>query len=225
MKNFKKITLGLLTATILSLGLYACSDDNSSLTEKNTVVENNSVSEAQMTTNFKMKYGNFTYEVINENLFHIIDGSNGVHPVTYTSNTNLTLLEISDTEAILFEESLQKEYARLKIVDISGDLAYMDIVFHNGMVLNNIEVPKAVLGWGKWIPVIIEIIEGIFDYISGGDTALPEMVIYDMKDCYRNHMIAMQNCVGGSVSLIADQSTGQLYRKLCTLKHKLNMFS
>jgi len=42
MKNFKKITLGLLGATILSLGLYACSNDNEATTtnlssEKTTI--------------------------------------------------------------------------------------------------------------------------------------------------------------------------------------------
>ena len=37
MKNFKKITLGLLGATILSLGLYACSNDDA--TKANTTTE------------------------------------------------------------------------------------------------------------------------------------------------------------------------------------------
>ncbi|MEG0851665.1 MAG: hypothetical protein RSF34_21060 [Flavobacterium sp.] len=156
-----------------------------------------------------MKYQNLTYEIINANLFHIIDGANGVHPVTYTSNSNLTLTKISETEAVLFEETAQKEYARLQIVDIQEDFVYMDVTFHNGTKFSNIEMPKSTLGWGKFIPILIAIIEGIFDYIGGGDTVLPEMVIFDMKDCYKNHMIAMQNCVGGSVSLIADASSGQ----------------
>lgn len=36
MKNFKKITLGLLGATILSLGLYACSNDDGTTTDIST---------------------------------------------------------------------------------------------------------------------------------------------------------------------------------------------
>lgn len=39
MKNFKKITLGLLGATILSLGLYACSNDDATTANNNTTTE------------------------------------------------------------------------------------------------------------------------------------------------------------------------------------------
>lgn len=40
MKNFKKITLGLLGATILSLGLYACSNDNEATTANSSTNQN-----------------------------------------------------------------------------------------------------------------------------------------------------------------------------------------
>lgn len=206
--KIKNLVLGVLGATILSLGLYACSNDNETTTT-NSSTKQNGMAASQVSANFKMKYQNLTYEIINENLFHIIDGANGVHPVTYQSNSNLTLIKISETEAVLFEETVQKEYARLKIVDIKEDFVFMDVTFHNGTKFSNIEMPKSTLGWGKLVPILIAIIEGIFDYIGGGDTVLPEMVIFDMKDCYKNHMIAMQNCVGGSVSLIADASSGQ----------------
>lgn len=207
MKNFKKITLGLLGTAILSLGLYAYSNDDATTANNNTTPQN-TIASSQDSTNFKMKYQNLTYEIINENLFHIIDVADGVHPVTYTSNSNLTLIKISDTEASLFEETTQKEYAKLQITDIQEDFIFMDVTFHNGINLSNIEMPKSTLGWGKLVPIIVEVIEGIFDYIKGGDTALPGKAIYDMSECYKNHQIAMQNCVGGSVSLIADQSTG-----------------
>lgn len=39
MKNFKKITLGILGATILSLGLYACSNDDATTANNNTTTE------------------------------------------------------------------------------------------------------------------------------------------------------------------------------------------
>ena len=209
MKKMKNLTLWVIGATMLSLGLYACSNDNEATVTNNNTTQQNTIASSQVLTNFKVKYQNLNYEIINENIFHIIDSSNGVHPVQVKSNGNLRLDKISETEAILFEETAQKEYARLKIIEIKEDLVYMDVVLHNGKVFNNIEMPKTTLGWGVLGPILVELIGQIIDYIGGGDTALPEMVIYDMKDCYKNHMIAMQNCVGGSVSLIADQSTGQ----------------
>lgn len=42
MKNFKKITLGILGATILSLGLYACSNDDATTTNNNTTTKQSS---------------------------------------------------------------------------------------------------------------------------------------------------------------------------------------
>src|SRR5690606_32655260 len=43
MKNFKKITLGLLGAAILSLGLYACSNDETTNSKQENSEQNNTI--------------------------------------------------------------------------------------------------------------------------------------------------------------------------------------
>lgn len=59
MKRIKNFTLGILGATILSLGLYACSNDNETTAENSST---GNILASKMTTGFPLlKYGKFNY--------------------------------------------------------------------------------------------------------------------------------------------------------------------
>ena|SRR5690554_422191 len=104
MKNFKKFTLGILGATILSLGLYACSNDDA-------VTDNTTEQQAAMTVN---SYGGVTdlipvierdniYEYFSE-YYQITDG---LETLFADENLNLDadfynrLQEIEDTDQLI----------------------------------------------------------------------------------------------------------------------------
>lgn len=110
MKNFKKITLGLLGATILSLGLYACSNDNET-TPTNSSTEQNilsakttplSVDAVERIVDFSIFKLINTSGNINEFKVYDIDTSNGI--ASYFSkiiNDNLQISDINENRSII----------------------------------------------------------------------------------------------------------------------------
>lgn len=207
-KSNLSICLGLL---LLSTNvLYSCNS---------TEVKNTSISPKTTQNNeqiiFEMTYEDYRYQLSDKQKSYIIDKNNGKHPIDLTLNSTLILKEVSKKEAVLIEKKTKKEYAKIEIKDIQKDFYTVNVLFHNGKKLENIKISTTTLGWGKWSPVIIEAITEFFEYINDGETILNELVIYDMRDCYANHKIAIQNCVGGSLTLIANTTIGECIIETC----------
>lgn len=158
---------------------------------------------------FEMTHEDYRYQLSDKQESYIIDKNNGKHPINLTFKSTLILKEVSKKEAVLIEKKTKKEYAKIEIKDIQKDFYIVNVLFHNGKKLENIKISTTTLGWGKWSPVVIEAITEFFEYINEGETILNELVIYDMRGCYTNHKIAIQNCVGGSLTLIANAATGE----------------
>ena len=205
MKRIKTTAFAIFGAAILTAGLYACSNDSetNSATEVTTEKKINTTSEDIILT---LVHGNKSVEFKDLNNFSFIDEQGDYNPVRLsgTEETYETVFK-SSNEILIKKITSGVQIATIYINSENETEANFDIAFSNGYRISNISV-QAKGGKWKWIG---KIFDEISDWFSGGSTELDEMVIYDMKDCYRNHQIAMQNCVGGSVSLIADQSTGQ----------------
>lgn len=119
MKNFKKITLGLLGATILSLGLYACSNDDA--TTANTTTE-------QTTIAAKDRYNP---AILNDPNFrdYLFEGFLAIEKLDTEKILQFKDIEINDsnTDAVVnafgffgkseFFDYHKKQNIRLKIVD------------------------------------------------------------------------------------------------------------
>lgn len=145
MKNFKKITLGLLGATILSLGLYACSNDNDATkTNLNELKESETIKSAK--TNMLGDFKNYMLrnnlienpEFLNleKSFIREIDGVEVINLVEISSdNTKINIyrgIKTSDSGKLLISNyneylMIQEKYVNINIESLSVKLSKFDL--------------------------------------------------------------------------------------------------
>lgn len=203
-------------AVLFFLGiLSACSKENVAKDDKNEKKEA-VLTQKENTNLVRLTYKDAVIEIIDDQNINYIDIQGDVNPMVLKGyNKNFTYQWDTELEFTVLDQA-RKKVANGIVLEELTEKTIFNIELYNGRKLENLEISN--YGFGKgWLKPVVELVLGLIDMLKSDEetTELDELVIYDMKNCYQNHKIAMMNCVGGSVPFFADASTGECFIGNC----------